>query len=170
MGDGVGDGDGVGVGVATTAAFVAGDELLSRSATKAPTNRAAAMIAANATSCCFDVNERPSGTVRLQNAGLASSDAPAATATDFSAEARPVGRTTVTSLMSGPVAMLSRKREMSITRRPDGDSVPTFRKAAMFGLVATAACSSPSRSAVSSNSCRKASASGGRFCGFFSSV
>src|SRR5688500_9105680 len=104
-GDGEGDGSTDGLGLATTAAPVVDDALRSRSAIVVPTNSAAATIRARAISCCFDVNDRLSGTERLQIVGLASSDPPAAT-TAFSGAVKAVGLTTVTSLRTGLAAML----------------------------------------------------------------
>ncbi len=151
VGDGEGDGSTVGLGLAATMG-VAEVAFRERIASVAPINRNAATTAATIISCFLCRLEPISDTESLGNERVAVVrdvivSGPFALLTVVTA-----GLTTVISVKSALAARVSRKREMSITNRPDGDSVPTLRSASMFGPLVIAACSRPNRSAVVNSS------------------
>ncbi len=153
VGETTGDGDGSGVGLALAlgTAAASGTELLDLTATSAKATTTTTAIAA-AISKNFFADLLLNETERRENDGLFAGAGESISVGGKLAAAITEGLTTVTSDASLLAARLSRSFEIFMTRRPEGDSVPTLRSASMFGELVMAACSSPSRSAVASNS------------------
>src|SRR6267143_1385129 len=166
-GEATGDGDASGVGVALGLATAAASGAERRDLTAMMANASTsttAIAAAIIISCLVDRFEKETDSREKERlfdwAGDCTTPAAAITG----------GLTTVTSVASLLAARLSLSFEISITRRPDGDSMPALRSASMFGELVIDACSSPRRSAVVSNSWRNTAAFAGRSCGRFSSA